>query len=64
MVQNVWEKTAGNLKFVENLIILEGVKKQLSANVLVQIYTQIHVTESCYSNVTGLCKNAKNARYV
>ena len=55
MVQNVWEKNAGKLEFVENVdYIRESVQKQLSLNVLVQIYTKIHVMESCYIKVTGL----------
>ena len=37
MVQNVWDKIAGNLSFVENFvraILLEQVQKELPADIL------------------------------
>ena len=55
MVQNKWEKTAGNLEFVENVNYIRGSTEAAVCECSgTDLHYKIHVMESCYIEVTGL----------
>ena len=54
MVQNVCEKTAKNIDFVENRIPLEEIWKLFFADILAKIDRKIAVAESYYINFARL----------